>query len=78
MENESLWEGDIKKTYLKLATPTAINMIIVIVYSMADTFFVSQLQNAEMVAGVSLCGQLRKGRRRKRVLLHYQHLSEAI
>ena len=58
MENESLWEGDIKKTYLKLATPTAINMIIVIVYSMADTFFVSQLQNAEMVAGVSLCGPI--------------------
>jgi len=48
-------QGSIKTTYLKQATPTAINMIIVIVYSMADTFFVAQTQNADMVAGVSLC-----------------------
>ncbi|MCQ2558912.1 MAG: MATE family efflux transporter, partial [Oscillospiraceae bacterium] len=55
MDNEIFERGKISTTYLRLATPTALNMVICIVYSMADTFFISQTQNTGMVAGVSLC-----------------------
>lgn len=51
-------QGNIRSIYLKQATPTAINMIICIVYSMADTFFVAQTQSTGMVAGVSLCAPI--------------------
>ena len=58
MENGQFEQGSIRSVYLKQATPTAINMIICIVYSMADTFFVAQTQSTGMVAGVSLCAPI--------------------
>lgn len=56
MENTLFDQGDIRKTYLKLASPVVIGMVITIVYNITDTFFIARTQNVDLVAGVSLCG----------------------
>ena len=48
-------QGDLRKSYLRLALPIVLSMIVTIIYNIADTFFVSITQNAALVAGVSVC-----------------------
>ena len=43
------------KTYFSQALPLVLSMMVVLVYNMADTFFIAQTGNALLVAGVSLC-----------------------
>jgi len=56
MEEKNIFEQDsILKTYFTIATPLTIGMVISVVYNVADTFFIAQTQNTNLVAGVSLC-----------------------
>lgn len=54
MEN-ALFEGQkISRSYMKLALPLVFSMVITLIYNLADTFFVAQTNNTDLVAGVSL------------------------
>ena len=43
------------KTYFSQALPLVLSMMVVLVYNLADTFFIAQTGDALLVAGVSLC-----------------------
>lgn len=43
----------IRKAYFTLAMPVVLSMVVVLIYNMVDTYFVSQTQNPNLVAGVS-------------------------
>lgn len=56
---EELFESTpIPKAYFKLALPVVLGMVASMVYNLADTYFVSQTQNTDLVAGVALCTPL--------------------
>ena len=48
----------IVRTYFHLALPVVVGSIITIIYSLADTYFIAQTDNALLVAGVSVCAPL--------------------
>lgn len=52
-ENQSIY-----KSYFQLALPVVFSMVASMIYNLADTFFVSQTQNTDLIAGVSLCTPL--------------------
>lgn len=53
---ERLRAGEsIPRIYFSLALPNVLSMVVTIFYNMADTYFIAQTQNADLVAGVSLC-----------------------
>lgn len=43
------------REYFKLALPVVLGMLITLVYNLVDTFFIGRTNNADLVAGVSLC-----------------------
>ena len=43
------------KTYFKMAIPVVMGLVVTIIYNLADTFFIAQTGNTNLVAGVSLC-----------------------
>ena len=43
----------IRKAYFVLAMPVVLSMAVTLIYNMVDTYFVSQTQNPDLVAGVS-------------------------
>lgn len=43
----------IRKAYFTLAMPVVLSMTVTLIYNMVDTYFVSQTQNPNLVAGVS-------------------------
>lgn len=45
-------------TYFRLALPVVLGSIVTIVYSLADTYFIAQTNNALLVAGVSVCAPI--------------------
>lgn len=52
---ENLFEKEaIPKVYFKLALPVVLSMIVSMVYSLADTYFVAKTGNANLVAGVTI------------------------
>lgn len=51
--NELFEHTSVKKAYFTLALPVVLSMTVTLVYNMVDTFFVSQTQNPDLVAGVS-------------------------
>ena len=54
-KNKNLFEKvEVKKAVMEMAIPTIISSLIVVIYNMADTFFVGQTQNPLQVAAVSL------------------------
>lgn len=56
---ERLRAGEsIPRIYFSLALPNVLSMVVTIFYNMADTYFIAQTQNANLVAGVSLCAPL--------------------
>lgn len=56
---EELFErSSIPRAYFKLALPVVLAMVASMIYNLADTFFVSQTQNTNLVAGVALCTPL--------------------
>lgn len=56
MDNETyiFEEMPIPRAVAKLAVPTVISQIVTMIYNLADTFFIGQLANPAMSAGVSL------------------------
>lgn len=44
----------VPKAVAKLAVPTILGMLVTIIYNMADTFFVGQLQDDKQIAGVTI------------------------
>ena len=47
-------DAPVPKAVLSNIIPSIISMIMVLVYNLADTFFIGQTKNAYMVAAVSL------------------------
>lgn len=55
MNNKELFENEpVSKAVAKMAIPTIITMLVVVIYNMADTFFIGQTGDAMKVAAVSL------------------------
>lgn len=54
MENEIFEKLPIPKAIIKLALPTMLGMLVIIIYNLADTFFVGQLNDANQVAAVTI------------------------
>lgn len=54
MENEIFNEPKISKAYIQLSLPLVFSMVVTLVYNLADTFFVAQTNDTNIVAGVSL------------------------
>lgn len=46
------------KTYMGLAMPVVVGMVITIIYNIVDTYFVARTGNTAMIAGVSLCAPI--------------------
>lgn len=54
-QNEEVFQhAPVKKAVLQMAIPTVISSLVLVVYNMADTFFVGQTHDAFQVAAVSL------------------------
>lgn len=51
---EGFGSGPVAMTVLKNAIPAILAMLMVLVYNLADTFFIGQTHNAYQVAAVSL------------------------
>ncbi|ERL65099.1 MATE family efflux transporter [Schleiferilactobacillus shenzhenensis] len=51
-------EAPIPQAYFKLALPVVAGMVASMVYNLADTFFIAQTQDTNLVAGVALCTPL--------------------
>lgn len=54
MEQELFHHSSIPKAYFSLSLPVVLSMVVTIIYNMADTFFIAQTQNTDLVAGVSI------------------------
>ncbi len=54
MEKTIFQEKKISKAYIVLSLPLVMSMVVSLVYNLADTFFVAQTNNTDLVAGVSL------------------------
>ncbi|MBQ7520560.1 MAG: MATE family efflux transporter [Clostridia bacterium] len=56
MVKQNLFEqGSIRKTYVTLALPVTLSMVLSVVYNVADTYFIASTQDTNLVAAVSLC-----------------------
>ena len=55
MENELFEHAPVPKAYFTMALPVVMGMVVNLVYNIVDTFFIARTQNAQLVAGVSLC-----------------------
>ncbi|WP_125565227.1 MATE family efflux transporter [Companilactobacillus insicii] len=56
--NELFEKETIPKAYFTLALPVVLGMVASMIYNLADTFFIAQTQNTDLVAGVALCTPL--------------------
>ena len=54
MENEIFKSEKVSKAYIRLSLPLVFSMVITLIYNLADTFFVAQTNDTNIVAGVSL------------------------
>lgn len=56
---QELFESSsIPKAFFALTIPTVLGKIVMLLYNMADTWFIAATGNASLVAGVSLCGPI--------------------
>ncbi len=58
MSNELFEKAPIRTAYLKLAIPVVLSMVVQLVYSMVDTYFIALTGNTALIAGVSICTPL--------------------
>ena len=58
MENELFEHAPVPKAYFTMALPVVMGMVVNLVYNIVDTFFIARTQNAQLVAGVSLCAPI--------------------
>ena len=55
MEENNVFESDnIPQSYLRLAFPVVLSMVVTLIYNLADTYFVARTGSTALVAGVSL------------------------
>lgn len=54
METELFNESNIAKAYIRLSLPLVFSMVVTLIYNLADTYFVAQTNDTNIVAGVSL------------------------
>ena len=54
MENEIFNETRVSRAYIRLSLPLVLSMVVTLIYSLADTFFVARTNDTNIVAGVSL------------------------
>lgn len=54
MENELFEKAPVPKAYFSLALPVVMGMVVSLVYNMVDTYFIAQVGNTDLIAGVSL------------------------
>ncbi len=54
MENEIFNETRVSRAYFRLSLPLVLSMVVTLIYNLADTFFVAQTNDTNIVAGVSL------------------------
>ena len=52
--NDLFEKAPIPKAYMQLALPVVLGMVASMIYNLADTFFVAQTGNADLVAGIAL------------------------
>ena len=43
------------RSYFKMAFPVVLGLVVTLVYNLADTFFIAQTNDTDLIAGVSLC-----------------------
>ncbi|WP_125114871.1 MATE family efflux transporter [Agathobaculum sp. Marseille-P7918] len=43
------------RSYFKMALPVVLGLVVTLVYNLADTFFIAQTNDTNLIAGVSLC-----------------------
>lgn len=43
------------RSYFKMAFPVVVGLVITLIYNLADTFFISQTNDTNLIAGVSIC-----------------------
>ena len=58
MEQELFEKAPVSKAYFKMALPVVMSMLVSLVYTMVDTWFIAQTQDTALVAGVSLCAPM--------------------
>ena len=58
MSNDLFEKAPIREAYLKLAIPVVLSMVVQLVYSMVDTYFIALTGNTALIAGVSICTPL--------------------
>lgn len=54
MENQLFTEAKISKAYFRLSLPLVFSMVVTLIYNLADTYFVAQTNDTNIIAGVSL------------------------
>lgn len=54
-EKQVFEDNSISKSLIKLAVPTILGQIIVVIYNMADTFFIGRTNSNVMITAVTLC-----------------------
>ena len=55
-QQQSVFDLDhLPRTYFKLALPVVLNMMVTLVYNLADTYFIARTGVTDLIAGVSLC-----------------------
>ena len=55
MEGKNVFnDSHVARAYFKLAVPLVCSMVVTLIYNLADTFFVAQTGDTNIVAGVSL------------------------
>ena len=53
---QSVFDLDhLPRTYFRLALPVTLNMVVTLIYNLADTWFIARTGDADLVAGVALC-----------------------
>ena len=57
-QDNGLGSGPLIPTWFRLSLPVVLGSIVTIVYSLADTYFIAQTENALLVAGVSVCSPI--------------------
>lgn len=43
------------RSYFKMALPVVLGLVVTLIYNLADTFFIAQTNDTDLIAGVSLC-----------------------
>ncbi len=56
MQQQSVFDLDhLPRAYFRLALPVVLNMLVTLVYNLADTYFIARTGVTDLVAGVALC-----------------------